>query len=159
MLYFNCISAAVHHQYFVPFHLGICFDDTPNIGILLLSLTNAFEFCGRVEYLHLKDNSLPLCKSVCHVLPKVQTLQNTIKRRNSYNEMMTHRQRGLVRCSWSRQVWVGWWCRSDRRPQDLQSWQSERLCCRNRRQLSPGSQESRSSLLTSGCLKEESYVS
>ena len=36
--------------------------------------------CRRIKNLQLKDTSLSMCKRVCHVLPKVRTLHNTIVR-------------------------------------------------------------------------------
>ena len=35
--------------------------------------------------------------------------------------MRPHRQKGLERCSWSRQGWAGWWCHSGTPPLDQRS--------------------------------------
>ena len=35
--------------------------------------------------------------------------------------MRPHRQKGLERCSWSRQGWAGWWCHSGTLPLDQRS--------------------------------------
>ena len=82
MLYFPCISAAVHHWFHAILFVSILtpfvfvFQHPPTIGILLVSLTNVrYTDQLKMKFSYRQSETLQLkALRVCDVLPKVQIL-------------------------------------------------------------------------------------